>query len=103
MLKTLSKDFPIKIFRREKKKNMKILHRFVKLSHLLISDTHLFQPTDGGKRKKKTTQHTRTHTHTQKNCGQKLMHHCMLQNAQPVEGYWGEKRKSAAGGPKMAV
>lgn len=47
MLKTLSKDFPIKIFRREReKKNMKMLHRFVELSYLLISDTHSFQPKD---------------------------------------------------------
>lgn len=68
MLKTLSKDFPIKIFRREKKtpkkKNMKMLHRFVKLSHLLISGTHSFQPTDVWREEKKENNKTHTHTHT---------------------------------------
>lgn len=42
---------------------MKMLHRFVKLSHLLISDTHSFQPTDVWREEKK--ENNKTHTHTQ--------------------------------------
>lgn len=40
-----------------------MLHRFVKLSHLLISDTHSFQPTDVWREEKKRKQQN-THTHT---------------------------------------
>lgn len=40
---------------------MKMLHRFVELSYLLISDTHSFQPKDVWREEKK--ENNKTHTH----------------------------------------
>lgn len=39
-----------------------MLHRFVELSYLLISDTHSFQPKDVWREEKK--ENNKTHTHT---------------------------------------